>query len=200
MGAFGAIMSAEDKTRKGKQPNKGKYRVRVEKMLERSGHNGHFFIVEACVMESVKTDTKEDPTPVGASVSFVMPIGADGNKGKMARTNSKEIVSVLFAGIGYKPEQVSEPLYDEALAKGVMRGVDAYVESFDTTIKSGERQGKEFTGFNWTAIPGQSKDQIKAQRAELGGMPTPAAETPAAKPAAPPPPAAKPDVNLDDLI
>ena len=179
MSAFDEIMNATS-NRRGNRPNKGKYRGRILKMIEKKGYKGHSFIVEAQILKATKTDPVEDPSPVGSTVSFVLKLSGEGAKGDAAKGNAKDIVTCLFACLGYGAADIAKPVknpdgsikypnqYDRALAEGTMRGVEAEFESFVTQIQTGPRAGQDFVGFNWNPLKQTKEDVLKA-RAEMDG-------------------------------
>jgi hypothetical protein len=187
---FGKIAAASA-TKNGNNLRDGKYRLRIERFVLNTGHNGTCFIPEFRVMEAQKTEPDVEPNQPGATVSCVWNV----SKHSSAPGNVKGFLLAVFGlnEASVPPDKMRELTAAAVGADQPLRGME-----IDCTTIRRVNQGKEnpanrgmvMTLPTWQHVAGQTQESVTRARAELDGAAT-AAAAPAA-PAAPtfPPPSA----------
>ena len=149
---------------------------------------GDAIIIEHEIVEAKKIKDGVDPTPVGSSWGYFLPLYGDA--AVMAKPNLKAYALGLLGFDEKKvtPEQLGPTLDEIGGPAQAARGMLIKGITFHTNKKDGE----DFQGVNWFAVPGENipgSPNVLARRAKLdvsaGSAPTTAVAPPAPAPGVP---------------
>ena len=157
----------------------GSYVYQVKKLTLEKGFTGVSFKAELKILKGegidipsgLADDSKGEkpglatPSKVGSVVSYVVNL----SKSTSAAGNVKALMMALD-GPGDSDDAAFTALLKQATdpsGGNPFRGALVADRTFRKLIKTGPNMGKPFMGHNWTHVPGQTTEAIKAARATL---------------------------------